>query len=248
MNLLLSDIVDVLLNPFTWTLILFLLAFMLRKKKAKSALWYSGLAVLLIFSNSFLVDEALRSWENRGQQIYKSRVLVVLGGGLASRDAANEAVLYKGGSARLLQALDLCNKYPISHIIISGGSGDRRDPKAREASLVLPLLRSLDLVPQVIAEDSSRNTYENARNTAEWLQSQQLGDSLILISSAIHLPRAMACFRKQGLIPEPCPVGRMSGNRRWTLLFSFQPASFTLWQELMHEMAGMAYYKLSAKA
>ena len=54
-------------------------------------------------------------------------------------------------------------------------------------------------------EATSRNTHENARNSAALLASSGASD-ILLVTSAIHMPRAAAAFRKEGIRVSPVPA------------------------------------------
>jgi uncharacterized SAM-binding protein YcdF (DUF218 family) len=86
-------------------------------------------------------------------------------------------------------------------VIVSGGNPQRHD--ATEADTYLPYLLR-DQVPRadIVLENSSRTTYENARNVAAILDRSRY-DSLILITSAYQMPRALLDFHRFGLTPQP---------------------------------------------
>ena len=125
-------------------------------------------------------------------------------------------------------------------LLISGGAphGSGEEPIALTMSKVIERM-GIDL-RKVTLETRSTNTYENLANLRE-----QLGETpFILVTSATHLPRAMSVAEKLGLnaIPQPAdyvssaPVG----------LRSFLPSIRALqeWHIVLHELAGLLYYKL----
>lgn len=61
----------------------------------------------------------------------------------------------------------------------------------------------------IMIDSTARNTYENATATRQLLQD----GSILLVSSASHLPRAAALFRKQGFQVMPAPCGYFARNR-----------------------------------
>ncbi len=66
----------------------------------------------------------------------------------------------------------------------------------------------------MIAENASRNTWENTRNTKELIAQEGLRDCLLL-TSAFHMPRSLALFAKAGMTVTPWPVDyRTSGTVR----------------------------------
>jgi len=54
-------------------------------------------------------------------------------------------------------------------------------------------------------ENRSMNTHENARNSAAMLKADGLSD-VLLVTSAIHMRRAAACFRHEGIAVSPVPA------------------------------------------
>ncbi|MFM0501673.1 YdcF family protein [Paraburkholderia caffeinilytica] len=87
------------------------------------------------------------------------------------------------------------------HVIVSGGNPQRHS--ATEADTYLPyLLRQQVPRADIVLENSSRTTYENARNVSAILD-QSRYDSLILVTSAYQMPRALLDFHRFGLTPQP---------------------------------------------
>ena len=94
---------------------------------------------------------------------------------------------------RITAVAELANKFPQARIILSGGSGHAditsESPIAKQAlvSMGIPDAR-------VELETSSRNTCENATESAAKAQAKS-SDTWLLVTSASHMPRAVACFR-----------------------------------------------------
>lgn len=102
---------------------------------------------------------------------------------------------------RLIAAAALARQYPDAKVIFTGGSprilhtiaGQPALPNVSEqvlTSLGVPTAR-------VIWEDASRNTTENARNTAALIKPKP-GQSWVLITSAFHMGRALRSFEAAG--------------------------------------------------
>ena len=90
-------------------------------------------------------------------------------------------------------------------IVVSGGEVFRGDGK--EAVVMREILVSLGTAPdQIIIEDRSLNTTENALFSTEILKQRGLSRP-VLVTSAFHMPRSMEEFRKAGVAATPYPVG-----------------------------------------
>lgn len=94
-------------------------------------------------------------------------------------------------------------------------------------------------------EDRSRNTEENARQSAELVRAEAFG-RVVLVSHFWHLPRAVAAFRRQGLEVLPAPMGFFTLGRHERSLAAFLPsiAGLTASYWALHELLGLAYYRL----
>jgi uncharacterized SAM-binding protein YcdF (DUF218 family) len=90
-------------------------------------------------------------------------------------------------------------------------------PDTPSFSLVQAMREHLLLMgvqPSDLIEDSdARNTYENAVRSRVLLEPRGI-QKLLLVTDALHLPRAVACFRKQGfeVIPAGCDYDRSSAG------------------------------------
>ena len=99
-------------------------------------------------------------------------------------------------------------------------------------------------------DTEARNTYENATGTKRLLGPA----SILLVSSASHLPRAVPVFTKQGFRVTPAPCDYFARNlprESWDDigLFDFLPNDTSLQhsREAVTEVAGMVIYWLTGK-
>ncbi|MBC7425561.1 MAG: YdcF family protein, partial [Bacteroidia bacterium] len=102
----------------------------------------------------------------------------------------------------------------------------------------------------VIAETESRNTYENAVYTSKILNSMKISTKSLLITSAMHIPRAAACFKKQNVSFDPFPVQVISsGVRDASVMNIVVPNSKALfsWDLLLKEFFGTLVYRITGK-
>lgn len=121
-------------------------------------------------------------------------------------------------------------------VIVSGGTLDGRP--SSEASVYARHLEHLG-VPhaQIVLEDGSRNTWENARNTSALLR-QGGYPTAVVVTSAVHIPRSRQYFRHFGSNPRFLASDYLSALPSWI------PASynFTLTDVALHEHIGQLRY------
>ena len=91
-------------------------------------------------------------------------------------------------------------------------------------------------------ETASRTTYENLRNSAALVEGN--GAEILLVTSAWHLPRAMAVAHRLGLQPIPVPSDhRARRELTWRAWWPNSRALPTLGL-VLHEWAGWLYYRI----
>ncbi|MFL9902257.1 YdcF family protein [Paraburkholderia fungorum] len=121
-------------------------------------------------------------------------------------------------------------------VIVSGGNPQRHS--ATEADTYLPyLLRKQVPRADIVLENSSRTTYENARNVSAILDRSRY-DSLILVTSAYQMPRALLDFHRFGLAPQPL----ISSARRARLGVLPRYDNLVNAEIALHELIGIAQF------
>jgi len=224
----LSKLLDLAFTPLAWALTLGALSLALRVRWPRLSLGLGavGLLVLYLFS-TFPVAGALTRFVERGAHstqrpgvVYDA--VIVLGGmsepgpsALAGTPQFGEAV------ERMLAGHAEVASGRATHLIISGGLIETDPAIPREADTVAETLLQLGLTDaQVIREDKSRNTRENALFTAELVRARGF-KTLLLVTSAFHMKRSLGCFHAVGLDPDVLPTdwrapGPGAANRNWT--------------------------------
>jgi uncharacterized SAM-binding protein YcdF (DUF218 family) len=251
MFFLLSKILDIVLLPAVWLLALLLGALVARQPQRKRRWLVAATLLALLSTNNALVNELMLAWEKPPVPLAAlpahADAAVLLTGITVVDKSPHDRVYLTAGADRLTNALWLYRAGRVRHIIVSGGSGAVLQKAHTEAAELATLLR-LAGVPNrdIIQEDSSRNTRENALYTKRLLARYPGTDTLILVTSAFHQRRALGCFRKVGLQPIGFPAGFYSADRRispdyWLLPNAGALSSLSI---LMHEMAGWLTYKV----
>lgn len=112
--------------------------------------------------------------------------------------------------------------------------------------IVKVLLQSGIPMNDIIIENQSRNTYENAIFSTEILHQNFPDSKVLLITSAFHMRRSLACFRKAGMILDPYPVDKKARHETITpdRIFLPDPGCLIYWDILIHEWIGMVTYKI----
>lgn len=119
-----------------------------------------------------------------------------------------------GGTERLFEFIALARRYPQARLVFSGGAGQvfaRREIKEADGARLFFERMGLD-PDRVIFENNSHNTYENAL-FARALVKPKTGETWILITSAVHMPRAVGVFRQAGWSVMPYPVNYLTEER-----------------------------------
>jgi uncharacterized SAM-binding protein YcdF (DUF218 family) len=237
-----------LLQPWTWILGLIVAALLVRDQRKSRRILALTLAMAIFLSNNFIVDELLRAWEvpvhPTSEYRNKVQTAILLGGGL-SYDKDVDRVNYGTNADRYIQVLEPLRNGLAKRVVVSGGAANLLEPWTFEAEMLRRFLINAGIdSSRILTERNSRTTHENAVYCKALLDSLEPGGSFLLVTSAVHMRRAMACFSAQGLNVRPYTVQKMVGHRRYGLSYLLVPsmAAIGRWEQLMHELFGYAYY------
>jgi uncharacterized SAM-binding protein YcdF (DUF218 family) len=133
--------------------------------------------------------------------------IIVLGGPIDSRmTVARGSLSITGEVERLIEGAALARRHPAARLVFTGGNPSlfRDDPP--ESFYAAQLFEQLGVpASRLVFEDKSRNTEENAVFTKRLLDPKP-GERWLLVTSAVHMPRAVGVFRKAGFPVEAYPV------------------------------------------
>ncbi len=255
MFFILSKVFYIFLAPFTWFLIVLFWFLYAKSQRVKRRLKFTAIFIILFFSNTIVLKEFLRLWEVNGvsiNQIENYDVGIVLGG-MFEFDKTLDRLSIRRGGDRIWQALTLYYEGRIQKILISGDSGYITDRGLHEAEQLKEVL-ILHGIPSkdIITENVSKNTFENAYETVKLLKKMSLDKSdLLLITSATHMRRSLSCFEKQGVICTPFSTDPYTGGERayhFDEYFVPSADTFSSWHALIKEWVGMIVYKIMGYA
>ncbi len=166
--------------------------------------------------------------------------ILVLGGAeaLAASEWRNALELSEAGE-RVLEGAALAHRFPTAKLAIAGGIRLERS-SLTDVGLVVDAWRRIGVAPgRIIPVDRTADTCSNA------LGARRLPRPILLVTSAAHMPRSVACFRAAGIEPLIYPVdyrairpGRSIGG----VTSNMDRADFAL-----HEWIGLAYYRLTGR-
>ncbi len=249
MFFILSKIFSFLFSPLSWFFILLLFAFFRKNKKQKKQLLYTAVFILYIFSNNSLFHLANSVWSKKAIKLPQNAAYnyAIVPGGMANFDDKVKRIRFSESADRLFQAIYLYKSNKVKKLLISGGSGNILYPELRESEIIRNYLIRIGIPPKdILIENNSKNTYQNAQFTAKILKRSNFTDTCLLITSSMHMRRAQACFEKAGVKVKPFPVSQILSKYRYSPDNLFLPNAKALnsWQQLMHEIAGYIVYWL----
>jgi uncharacterized SAM-binding protein YcdF (DUF218 family) len=199
MNILLDKLVPLAVYPLGLSILLMLggIALSLIGRRYASVIIIAGaLTILWFFSTPLAARLILSSLEetNSYQGPSSADVAILLGGILRRGNNAGEPDL-NDSIDRAVKAVRLYRDGSVKRILVTGPTP--------EAQLIASLLEEWG-VPKdaILIENRSRNTFENAVNSKLLWDAHQFRSGL-LVTSASHMPRALAVFRRAGFAVDP---------------------------------------------
>jgi len=195
-----SKTLTFLLMPLTWILIAALIALLSKQKFWK----YLTFFLILFFSNPFLAHQAMEFWQTPPktiQTLAKYKIGIVLTG-VTMEYEPKDRVYFNKGADRIWHTYLLYKEKKIEKILITGAYS-KKETESESSKLQTFLLEVGVPKEDIWIENRAVNTYQNAIFSKELLDKKNLSlEKHLLISSAFHLPRAIACFQKAGLTVE----------------------------------------------
>jgi uncharacterized SAM-binding protein YcdF (DUF218 family) len=173
-------------------------------------------------------------------------VIVLLGGAVDPALPPRQAPELNEHADRLMLAADLYRAGKAPVILASGGEWRYPSAHETEAADMRDILVRFGVPPAaIVLEDGSDDTAGNARLSAT-LMAQHGWHTALLVTSALHMPRALASFRRAGISPTPATTDIVDApSPDWPLL-GVVPTTTALQQtgDALHELVGMLYYRL----
>jgi uncharacterized SAM-binding protein YcdF (DUF218 family) len=252
-----SKLLSFATQPLSWVLLLLTLGLLClpRRRRIGTALCWAALITLVVTGWQPLPDALLRQLEAQyptrqvaGASLERYAGIIVLGGATEpsylwqdhGQVALNEA------AERMTVPVALMLRNPHLRLLFTGGEGALLGEGLTEAQRAKLFFDSMGVPAQrVLYESASRTTYENARLSAS-MPGVDPTLPWLLLTSAWHMPRSMATFRKAGWNVTAYAVDYSTGARtRWTDYSLVGGAS--KWHMALHEILGWWAYKMTGR-
>ena len=241
-----SKLLAFLSKPLFW-IFLFLISAIIFNKYRKRIL-VCILAIFYLLSNNFLADKCSQMWETPRHNIKENYDIGIVLGGIIDYDNITKAYNFNKNADRIIEAQQLYNQGKIKKILISGGNGMLLNDGYIEANGIRNYLL-LSQIPtgDILIENTSRNTKENAFNSSRILKKESPDGRFLLITSAIHMKRAQFCFEKAGITTTAFPTDCTKSYNNLSLEYILLPKIEALekWEDLIHEYIGFLAYRLA---
>lgn len=252
------QLVTALLQPYTLLLLSLLGVLLVTWRKAQRKCWFHRLAMGLAGLLTLISLPAVGNLAQRSLEFsYPPSpeipapvdTIVVLSANVTL--ANREGTKFRLGNeslSRCWHAFELYRKAGHCRIVVSGGNVDSGQSPQTLAQLMSDFLVEIGVPPtDLVLEDKSLTTFENARNTSALLH---LADAqrVFLVTSATHMRRADRCFARQGIVVVPSPCNH------YALRLDFLPGDFmpsiggiTAVHTAAHEWLGLFWYWLRGR-
>lgn len=259
MFLYLSKLLPLFIYPLGLACVLLAVALVtLWKRPRRAAVAISlALVVLLVGSNGWVSRSLVRSleWQNLPTaELPNAEAIVVLGGSTKPALPPRPSVDLMEEGDRVFYAAQLYQQKKAPLVILSGGRIEWYGRGPSESADMAVILSQLGVpASAIIQEPDSLNTYENAVNVRKILDAYSIR-RVLLVTSALHMPRSLLIFKRQGIAAIPAPTDflvtdnelqELQGSAQSTLL-NLLPDADRLQQftRALKEYVGLIVYRL----
>ena len=260
----LSKLLPLLVYPLGFSLLLLCLALYWLKrhpKRARIAI-ASSIAILWLSSTPLLRNALISNLEQENlppENLPSADLIIVLGGATRSPTPPRPWVDLSEEGDRIIHAARLYQQGKAPKVLVSGGRIGFFGAESSEAEDMAQILEFMGVPSEsIIQEPNSYNTRENAIYSKAVLEEQDLAPEnldILLITSAMHMPRARRIFEKLGMAVTPAPtdfliVKSESPSDSRARLISLLPQAQNLHfvSRAMKEYIGLFVYRLKGWA
>ncbi len=229
-----------------------------KRSRVASILLGIALTILFLSSNEVVSKGLVRSLEWQylpNGELPQAEAIVVLGGGTRPRIAPRQWYEVNEAGDRILYGSWLYKQGKAPLLVVTGGRaewyGEGGNPESEDMAAIAEIMG----VPAnaIVQESQSFNTRDNAVNTKLILDKRGI-NKILLVTSALHLPRSLEIFRKVGFECIAAPTDFLTVNnqnqRGWASVLDLLPSAEALKNttNAIKEYIGLFVYRLSGWA
>jgi uncharacterized SAM-binding protein YcdF (DUF218 family) len=246
-----THLLGVLLQPASLLILAALTGLLLQRRRAGRVLLVAGvlgLAAILVLPINYWLLMPLEDRFPRPAAPPHVDGVIVLGGAVDGFLSAERGIPSLNGAAeRMTEFVALARAYPEARLVFTGGIGAVLPGAEPEAQVARALFTAMGIPPERVAyENNSRTTFENAVNSMAMVKPMP-NSVWLLVTSASHMPRAVAVFRAAGWPVIPWPVGYKTAHswlQSLTVPLSERISDIDV---ALHEWAGLAAYRMTGR-
>jgi uncharacterized SAM-binding protein YcdF (DUF218 family) len=225
-----------------------LLLWVRRRTGAARIVLTLGFLVLTALSFSAVADQFIKPLELWYPPLLNTSTLkdvkwmVVLGGGHTPNPTLQpNAQIGNASLARLIEGIRIHRDLPGSKLVFSGGAVFDPVPEAETMAAVARMLGVSQ--NDIVLESQSKDTGQQA----QFIQRVIRNDQCVLVTSAIHMPRAMLVFEQKGLKPIAAPTDFGDWMQKGTSPYQFFPRAGELRkvETALHEYLGLLWARVT---
>ncbi len=203
-----------------------------KRNRLSSILIAIALAILMLSSNEIFSKWLVRSLEWQylpSGELPQTEAIVVLGGGTRPRIPPRPWYEVNEAGDRILYGSLLYKQGKAPLLVVTGGRADWLGEGGNPESEDMAAIAEAMGVPKgaILQESQSFNTRDNAVNTKQILDKRQI-TKILLVTSALHMPRSMEIFRKVGVESIPAPTDFLSvkneNDKGWATVLELLPS------------------------
>ena len=244
-----------LLHPTSLSLILLLgSAVFRRRERVRRGLFWGGIGILVICGNGLLWRGPSRHLERQYLPVGplpKAEAILILSGGVERRLPPRPTVEVGEAGDRLLYGAYLYRSGLAPVVICTGGSATGGAGSRSLAAEMVEFLSLLGLPKEkMLTEGESSNTHEHAVNLGPLFKERKI-KRVLLVTSALHMPRSVGVFRRLcpevEFIPAPTDFRVVDQPRPWYREVAGMiptPGNLVGFSEMFHEYLGMVEYRV----
>lgn len=202
--------------------------------------------LIFIISTPFMANRIfsfVEDLETNTMKDIKYDAIVVLSGMVNLSLSNEDQIEFSGAVDRILKGVELYKQGKAEFLILSGGSGALFGDVFSEAELLKKFIAKFGIPSdRIIVEANSRNTYQNAIETAKIINKHGY-KKILLITSAFHMFRSHGCFTKVGIDVDLFPVDYYAQKKVLDFrVFLPSSPSLNLVNRAIHELTGILVY------